>query len=86
MSGAAPTVPSAVRETTAPPTIRVDSRELADGVWYLGGSSHNSVAIEFRDYSVVIEAPSNERRSLAVIEEVHKLMPQKPIRFLVNSA
>jgi glyoxylase-like metal-dependent hydrolase (beta-lactamase superfamily II) len=85
VSGAAPTVPSAVRETTAPPTIRVDSRELADGVWYLGGSSHNSVAIEFRDYSVVIEAPSNERRSLAVIEEVHKLIPQKPIRFLVNT-
>ncbi len=61
-------VPATVREATVPP-VRVESEKLADGVWYLGGSSHNSVAVEFRDYSVVVEAPLNEQRSLAVIEE-----------------
>jgi glyoxylase-like metal-dependent hydrolase (beta-lactamase superfamily II) len=33
----------------------------------------------------VIEAPLDEARSLAVIEEVAKRMPGKPIRFLVNT-
>ena len=84
VSGAALAVPATVREATVPP-VRVESEKLADGVWYLGGSSHNSVAVEFRDYSVVIEAPLNEQRSLAVIEEVQKLIPNKPISFVVNT-
>ena len=83
-SDAALAVPATVREATVPP-VRVESEKLADGVWYLGGSSHNSVAVEFRDYSVVIEAPLNEQRSLAVIEEVQKLIPNKPTSFVVNT-
>ena len=67
------------------PPVRVESQKLADGVWYLGGMLHNSVAVEFRDYSVVVEAPLNEERSLAVIEEVQRLIPNKPIRFVVNT-
>jgi len=51
----------------------------------LGGASHNSVAVEFDDFVAVIEAPLDERRSLAVIEEVVRLVPGKPIRFLVNT-
>src|SRR6266850_1513125 len=31
------------------------------------------------------EAPLNEDRSLAVIEEVRKLIPNKPIRFVINT-
>ncbi len=63
----------------------VDTHELAEGVWLLSGGSHNSVAIEFADYSVVVEAPLDERRSLAVIDAVVDLVPDKPIRFLVNT-
>ena len=48
----------------------VDTAELADGVWLLGGASHNSVAVEFESYVAVIEAPLDESRNLAVIEEV----------------
>jgi glyoxylase-like metal-dependent hydrolase (beta-lactamase superfamily II) len=33
----------------------------------------------------VFEAPVNEKRSLAVIEEVVKLAPNKPIRWLISS-
>ena len=39
---------------------RVESQKLADGVWFLGGGSHNSVAVEFRDFVAVVEAPLNE--------------------------
>ena len=77
-------VPQAVRSARLP-EIRVESTMLADGVWLIGGGRHNSVAIEFGDYVTVVEAPINEARSLAVIEEVYRLVPNKPIRFIVNT-
>jgi glyoxylase-like metal-dependent hydrolase (beta-lactamase superfamily II) len=41
--------------------------------------------VEFADYIVVVEAPLNEQRSLAVIDEVKKLIPGKPIRYVVST-
>jgi glyoxylase-like metal-dependent hydrolase (beta-lactamase superfamily II) len=76
-------VPDSVRRAAFP--VRVETHKLANGVYLLGGASHNSVAIEFKDFAAVVEAPLNEQRSLAVIEEIVKLMPGKPIRFLVNT-
>jgi glyoxylase-like metal-dependent hydrolase (beta-lactamase superfamily II) len=63
----------------------VDSKQLAEGVWYIGGIRHASVAVEFRDFVTVIEAPLSEKRSIVVINEVHRLVPNKPIRYLVNT-
>jgi len=77
-------VPDAVQKATAP-RERVESQKLADGVWFLGGGSHNSLAVDFRDFAVVIEAPLNEERSLAVISEVNKLIPNKPIKYVLNT-
>ena len=77
-------VPDPVR-TAAAPVERVQSQKLADGVWFIGGGSHNSLAVDFRDFAAVIEAPLNEERSLAVIGEVNKLIPNKPIRYVVNT-
>src|SRR3989442_12591021 len=57
---------------------------ITDGVFYIRGGTHHSVAVEFRDHVVVVEGPLNEQRSLAVIAEVKKLIPNKPIRYLVN--
>ena len=76
-------VPDAVRQASRP--VTVESEALADGVWLLGGSSHNSVVVEFSDYVAVVEAPVDEARSLAVIDETVRLVPDKPIRFLVNT-
>ncbi len=76
--------PDNVRQASAP-AVRVESQKLADGVWYLTGGSHHSAAVEFSNYVVVIEAPQNEERSLAVIAEVKKLVPNKPIKYLVNT-
>jgi glyoxylase-like metal-dependent hydrolase (beta-lactamase superfamily II) len=81
--GEAVTVPESVRQADA--SERVETTRLADGVYLLGGGTHNSVAVGFRDFVAVVEAPLNEKRSLAVIEEVVKLFPGKPIRFLVNT-
>ncbi len=81
---AAMPVPETVRTATVPP-VRVESTKLADGVWMLGGGTHNSLLVEFRDYVAVVEAPQNEERSLAVIAEVQKLVPNKPIQYVVNT-
>jgi len=77
-------VPDAVRSAT-PPAVRVVSTKLADGVWFLGGGTHNSVLIEFKDYVAVVEAPNDENRSNAVIAEVKNLVPSKPIKYLINT-
>ena len=57
---------------------------MANGVYLLGGGPANSYMVEFNDFVAVFEAPVNEERSLAVIEEVVKLAPNKPIRWLIS--
>jgi hypothetical protein len=64
----------------------VESKKLAEGVWLICGSDVNSVAIEFKDFVTVFEAPMNEQRSIAVIAEINKLVPNKPIKYVVNSS
>ena len=81
---AALTVPDSVMTADIEP-IRVESQELGDGVWLIAGGSHHSVAVEFVDHVTVIEAPLNEARSLAVIDEVYRLIPDKPIKFIVTT-
>ena len=77
-------VPANVQQATMPP-VRVESTRLADAVWRIGGGSHNSVLVEFRDFVAVVEASQNDARSQAVIAEVRRLVPNKPIRYIVNT-
>jgi glyoxylase-like metal-dependent hydrolase (beta-lactamase superfamily II) len=77
-------VPDEVRNFTAPP-VKVDVQKLADGVYYLTGGTHHSVAIDQRDHIVVVEGPQNEERSVAVIAKVKETIPNKPIKYLVNT-
>ena len=77
-------VPDNVRNAPAP-QVRVISQKLADGVWLIGGGSHNSLAVEYKDFITVIEGPLNDERSNAVIAETHKVIPNKPIRYLVST-
>jgi glyoxylase-like metal-dependent hydrolase (beta-lactamase superfamily II) len=81
---AATTVPDAIRTAKAQP-VRVETQKLGEGLYLIAGGSHNSVAVEFNDHVAVIEAPLNEERSIAVINEVYRLMPKKPIRYVVNT-
>ncbi|MQA28985.1 MAG: MBL fold metallo-hydrolase [Luteitalea sp.] len=78
------TVPDQVR-TATPAAVTVEVEKLADGVHYLKGGSHHSVAIDQRDHIIVVEAPQNEARSTAVIAKVKEIIPDKPIRYLINS-
>jgi hypothetical protein len=85
VADAAQAVPDAVRSAPLPTQTNVASTQLAPGVVLIGGGSHNSVAVEFKDYVTVIEGPLSNQRTNAVVAEVHKLFPNKPIRYLVNT-
>jgi glyoxylase-like metal-dependent hydrolase (beta-lactamase superfamily II) len=74
-------VPDQVRNDPVP----VKSEKVVDGVWYITGVSAYSVLIEMKDYLIVVEAPHGEQRSIAVINEVKKLVPNKPIKHLINT-
>ena len=78
-------VPENVRTAPQSPSVRVASNQVAPGLWRIAGEAHHSFLVEFRDFLTVIEAPQDEFRSLAVIAEVHKLVPDKPIRYVVNT-
>ena len=81
-------IPSAVQSAAAPAAaaaVRVETQKVADGVYYLTGGSHHSVAVEFKDYVVVIEAPQTDDRAVAVFEAVKKAIPAKPTKYVVNS-
>jgi hypothetical protein len=43
------------------------------------------VLVEFRNFVAVVEAPQNDERSRAVVAEVRRLVPNKPIRYVVNT-
>lgn len=84
VANAALTVPAAVRNAAAP-GVNVDVSELAQGVWLMGGTSHNSVVVEFDDFVAIVDAPLNESRSLAVIDAIHRTVPGKTIRYLITT-
>jgi len=67
------------------PAVAVTSEKLSEGVFYLTGGTHHSLAIDQTDHIVIIEAPLNEERSLAVISKAKELIPNKPIKYLINS-
>jgi glyoxylase-like metal-dependent hydrolase (beta-lactamase superfamily II) len=69
----------------APPAAAAGptSEKLADGVYRINGA-YNALAIEFRDHIVLFEGgPQNEARSLAIIAEAKKVIPNKPIRYSI---
>ena len=66
-------------------TERVTADKAANGVWFMAGGSHNSVAIEMKDHMIVVESPLYDGRAMPLLAEVKKLANGKPIRYVINS-
>lgn len=84
---AALAAPAAVKSAAvpAPPQQVVKVDPVAKGIWWLSGSgNHRSIVFEFADHLVLFEAPLNEARSKAVIDEARKLS-SKPLTHVVVS-
>jgi glyoxylase-like metal-dependent hydrolase (beta-lactamase superfamily II) len=78
-------VPDNVRNAPPPAPVMVAVEKLAEGVFYLTGGSHHSLAVEMRDHIVVVDTPQNEARAAAVLAKAKETIPNKPIRFVVTS-
>jgi glyoxylase-like metal-dependent hydrolase (beta-lactamase superfamily II) len=57
--------------------------EMSPGIYHVTGSTHHSLVVEMNDYMVVVETPLYEERSQAVIDEISKRWPDKPIKYVV---
>jgi glyoxylase-like metal-dependent hydrolase (beta-lactamase superfamily II) len=77
------TVPDNVRN--APPTLPtiIKTSKLADGVFWLTGGTHHSLAIEMSDHIVLVDTPNGEARASVVIAKAKEVIPGKPIRYVV---
>ncbi len=78
-------VPESVMKAAAqgPALVKVETAKVAEGVYYLTGGTHHSVAVQFNNYVVLVECPLNDDRSLAVIDAVKKAIPNTPIRYAI---
>ncbi len=75
------TVPDNVRAAT--PTVSVE--KVADGVWFLAGGTHHSVAIEMETQMVLVEAPLDSGRARAVLDVADQLVPGKKALTVINT-
>lgn len=66
----------------APPAAT--SQKLADGV-YLILPAYAALAVDFKDGIVIIEGPQSEARANAIIAEAKRVIPNKPIQYVVNT-
>lgn len=75
------TIPDDVRSATEVVTVE----KVAEGVWFLGGGSHNSVAIEGAEQVVLVELPLHDGRARAVLAAANKLVAGKRVMTVINT-
>jgi glyoxylase-like metal-dependent hydrolase (beta-lactamase superfamily II) len=62
----------------------VSSEKLGDGVHMITGG-YVAIAVEFTDHITIIESGQSEARGLAVIAEAKRIIPNKPVKYVVNT-
>jgi len=78
-------VPANVRQAPAPPAPAVETRQLADGVFHLTGGFQHTTAVAFKDHIVLVDAGPDETRARDVFEAAKKAIPNKSIKYLINT-
>ncbi|MCH8015779.1 MAG: MBL fold metallo-hydrolase [Acidobacteria bacterium] len=81
-------IPEEAREEAAAlahlDTIPVKAIELAEGV-YFGSAGQSNMWVEFEDFILVADGPTNEMQSLEVIRQIRNTVGDKPIRYVVTT-
>jgi glyoxylase-like metal-dependent hydrolase (beta-lactamase superfamily II) len=67
------------------PQSKVDIQKAGTGVYFVTGATHNSVAVEFRNYVAVIESPVGDNRAVPMFDAVRKQFPNRRIRYVINT-
>ena len=68
----------------APAAAAVTSKKLGEGIYLITGG-YRSVAVEMKDHIVLLEAPQSEMTTNAILAEVKKAIPNKPIKYVINT-
>ena len=84
VNGEVKIAPPAVAAAPAPANASAQSEKLGDGVYLITGG-YAVIAVDFKDYIALVESGQNEPRALAVIAEAKRLIPGKPIKYLINT-
>jgi glyoxylase-like metal-dependent hydrolase (beta-lactamase superfamily II) len=78
-AGGVPAPAAAQPSPAAPPVQRI-----GDGVFKIGGN-YTSLAVDMGDHVLVVESGQSDARGMAVMAAAKQAIPNKPIRFVVNS-
>jgi glyoxylase-like metal-dependent hydrolase (beta-lactamase superfamily II) len=62
----------------------VDSEDLGGGFWLVRGG-YGAIVADFKDYIIVVEGPQSDARGDQIISEAKRLVPNKPIRYVINT-
>jgi glyoxylase-like metal-dependent hydrolase (beta-lactamase superfamily II) len=76
----APAPPPAAPAAAGPPPVE----KIGDGVFKIGGN-YASIAVDMGDHILIVESGQNDARGTAVMAAAKQAIPDKPIRFVVNS-
>jgi glyoxylase-like metal-dependent hydrolase (beta-lactamase superfamily II) len=68
----------------APAPAGPSSQKLGEGV-YLILPAYAALAVDMKDGIVIVEGPQSEARADAIIAETKKVIPNKPIKYIVNT-
>src|SRR5690606_36445546 len=66
---------------TAPTEL---AEQIGEGVWLINGG-YVALVAEFSDHVLVVEAGQSEQRGEQILAEVERILPDKPVRYIVNS-
>ncbi|MEQ1757204.1 MAG: MBL fold metallo-hydrolase [Vicinamibacterales bacterium] len=72
--------PPAAPQQAAGPAVE----RLGEGVFKIGGN-HTALAVDMGDHILVVESGQSDARGMAVMAAAKQAIPNKPIRFVVNS-
>ena len=70
----------APQAAAGPPPVE----KLGEGVFKIGGN-YTSLAVDMGDHILVVESGQSDARGMAVMAAAKQAIPNKPIRFVVNS-
>jgi glyoxylase-like metal-dependent hydrolase (beta-lactamase superfamily II) len=76
-------VPDAIRSFQ--PQVNPTMTKLADNVYAFERANYKTIAVEFPRWIAMFEAPRSEDFNLRVADMIIKQIPNKPIRYVVNS-
>ena len=88
VSDVKPNAPANIANAGATPAAAVaptvSSEKVGDGVYLILGG-YAALAVDFKKYIVIVEGGQNDQRTEAVIAEAKKLIPNKPIKYVINT-